>query len=202
MDNQAYLDQLAASNRPTKPSKFFELSSSKIFKFLAAAIGLFILLLIFGNVMSGIKNGKRQELIDFKAHLDGINRTIDRYQGALKSSSLRSHSASLFTIISTTADATQTFIDANYKPDKDTKPSDSEGKLADERDADLYNAKINGLLDRTYARKFAYEISVLMSDESKLVKQFDDAAFKSAIQSSYNSLSVLKDSFTSFSEAK
>lgn len=202
MDNQAYLDQLAASNRPTKPNKFLELSSSKIFKLVAAAVGTFILIFIIGAILSSVKGGKQQTLLDFKARLDGISSTIDKYQGSLKSSSLRSHSASLYTIITTTASATGDFIEANYKPDKDSKPSKSEDERTTERDNDLYDAKINGLLDRTYARKFAYEISVLMSDESKLLKQFDDAGFKNAINSSYNSLSVLKDSFTSFSETK
>ena len=42
MDNQAYLDQIAASNRPEKSSKLSTVIKSNIFKIGAGAVGLFI----------------------------------------------------------------------------------------------------------------------------------------------------------------
>lgn len=199
MDNQTYLDQIAASTRPQKSSTMQSIFKNNIVKIVAGVIGAFILIILVGSILGGIRDGKRQEVIDFKARLDGITESINTYQGSVKSSSLRSQSASLYAIVHTTSTATNDYMTAQGIKGKQ---SEDEDKAKEERNNDLQEAKINGLLDRAYARKFAYEISVLMATESKLIKEAKTNEFKTALESSYNSLSVLKDSFTSFSASK
>ena len=201
MDNQAYLDQIAASNRPEKSSKLSTVIKSNIFKIGAGAVGLFIILFIIGQILSGIQGNTKQTFFDFKVRLDNVTGTIEEYQGLVKSSRLRSYSASLSTIISSTQKSVEEYANKTYPKVKIT-GSDEINKAAEELKNDLFNAKINGLLDRVYARKLAYEISVIMSEESKLIKAVKDNDFKKALQSSQNSLSIIKESFTSFSETK
>jgi hypothetical protein len=201
MDNQAYLNQIAASNRPEKTPKFSGILKNNIFKIGAIVVGLFILIFIIGQILSGIKGDTKQDFFDFKVRLDNTSKTLKQYQGLVKSSRLRSYSASLATIVSSTAKATDNYAAKVYPKVKIT-GSETITKSAEELENDLHNAKINGFLDRVFARKLTYEISVIMADESKLIKSIKDEEYKKALQSSYDSLSVIKDSFASFSETK
>ena len=201
MDNQAYLDQIAASNRPEKASKFSSIIKSNIFKLLAAAVGIFVIVFIIGQILSGVQGNTKQTLFNFKVRLDNVIGAIDEYQGSIKSSRLRSYSASLSTIASSTQQSVEEYANKTYSKPKIT-GSDEVNKAGEELKNDLFNAKINGLLDRVYARKLSYEISIIMTEESKLIKAVKDNDFKKALQNSQDSLSVIKDSFTSFSETK
>ena len=72
----------------------------------------------------------------------------------------------------------------------------------DALDSELFEAKINGLLDRIYAHKMAYEVSALMSEESEISSATNDASLKSLLTTSYDSLKNLYDRFNGFSETK
>ena len=201
MDNQAYLNQISASNRPETTSKLSGLFKNNIFKISIITVGLFILIFIIGQILSGLKGDTKQDFFDFKVRLDNTSKTIKNYQGLVKSSRLRSYSASLATIISSTTKATDDYASKTYPKVKIT-GTEAVTKAAEELENDLHDAKINGFLDRVYARKLAYEISVIMAEESKLIKSIKDTEYQKALQSSYDSLSVIKDSFASFSETK
>ena len=69
-------------------------------------------------------------------------------------------------------------------------------------EADLFEAKITGTLDRIMAHKMVYEITVLYTDEQNVYKATNDSGLKSALESSMSSLETLYDKFNSFSEAK
>jgi hypothetical protein len=69
-------------------------------------------------------------------------------------------------------------------------------------EADLFEAKINGNLDRIYAHKMAYEISLFMNEETKLINTTKNSDYKEILTKSYNSLDNLYDSFSNFSETK
>ncbi len=198
MDNQAYLDQIAASNRPLKSSKLSNFLASNVFKLVAIGVGILVLIIVAANIVGGAKEKRIQEVVDFKAHLENLTESIEEYQGLVKSSSLRSQSASLSTIIGTITTATSDYIDKTY-PNEKIEPSKKETSRAEERDSELFDAKINGLLDRTYARKLVYEISVIMATESKLIKSAKDNSFKEELRDSMNSLSVIQESIENLS---
>ena len=67
---------------------------------------------------------------------------------------------------------------------------------------ELFEAKINGILDRIYAHKMAYEISLITARESQIIKSVNNDVLKEALVKSYDSLGVLYDKFNDFSETK
>jgi hypothetical protein len=89
------------------------------------------------------------------------------------------------------------------------KPKDANENIAEEETLakddlvnELFEAKINGNLDRIYAHKMAYEISLITSREIQLYKSTNNESLKEILDTSYNSLSNLYDKFNDFSETK
>jgi hypothetical protein len=67
---------------------------------------------------------------------------------------------------------------------------------------DLFEAKINGLLDRVFSHKMTLEIYSIMSDEGSLNKDTKDANLQSLLSNSFDSLNNLYTQFNDFSETK
>ena len=67
---------------------------------------------------------------------------------------------------------------------------------------ELFEAKINGLLDRVFAHKMALEIFSVMSDEAGIINASSDEALKNLLTTSYDSLNNLYTQFNDFSETK
>ena len=138
-------------------------------------------------------------------YMDSTMGAISNYQGNLKSSALRSHSASLYSVLSNTKRDVSGYLTEVYgsREAEPTKTMEADEQLhADGLNSDLFNAKINGILDRIFAHKMAYEITMIMSRESALYERASDAELKSALESSHNSLSTLYSEFNEFSETK
>ena len=206
MDSQDYLDQIAASARPMKPAKrgiggFF---SSKWFKWGMVALALLMVIIIFGSML-GNRTTLEQRCTEMKLHIDNTSEVISEYQPLVKSSLLRSLSASLKGILANTSSQLNSYMVAayNYNQDKVKEALVEEAQLArDELANDLFEAKINGLLDRVYAHKMANEIYLIMSDESGIANDSDDEDLKSLLSASYDSLNNLYTQFNDFSETK
>ena len=88
-------------------------------------------------------------------------------------------------------------------------PKDVNKKVTEKASADnealedeLFKAKINGVLDRVFANKMAYEISLFMAEEDNLYKITKDDSLKEALDKSRNSLENLYDAFDNFSETQ
>ena len=204
MDKQEYLNQISQNVAPTKKSlpNFF---SSKIFKFLLSAVALFVLIMILGAILSGNNNKTKNNAISLKLHLDNLSEAISTYQPSLKSSDLRGYSASLASIVSETSKSLTTFLEEQYEyKEKNVEKSliNSETALYETLNNDLFSAKINGLLDRTYAHEMAYEISIITACESEIYRATKSTDLKEILQSSYDSLENLYDKFNDFSETK
>ena len=204
MEAQDYLNQISKTSVPLqKPkSSFF---SSKLFKILLAAVAVIIVAIAASSIVTSVKNSRKNDLISLKLHLDNLSETISDYQPLLKSSALRSSSASLSSIISNTNSELTTYLteiyDFNAKKVDETLTA-AEAALSEELNDDLFKAKINALLDRTYAHKMAYEISIILSRESSILKTISNEKLKSELTSSISSLETLYDNFDSFSETK
>lgn len=202
MDNQAYLDKISAKNRPVKSGGFLK---SPIFKPLligAIAVVIFLVMLI---AKSGNNNTLENRVAALQLHVDNLSTTMNTYQPSVKSSILRSNSATLKSVLSSTSSTLSNLASSLKKGkesslDKNTKAKET--ALAKELEDDLFNAKINGLLDRTYARKMAYEISIITAREADIIKSVKNEDTKAALESSRSSLLTIYDSFNNFSEAK
>ena len=200
MDGQDYLNQISATVRPEKKSKMSFMSST-IFKVIAGAVVAFILIAVFGAIINGGKAGARDQAIALKLNLDGVLEVISEYQPSVKSSNLRSSSASLYSILSNTNRELENNITETYKYNPKSDDKKFEETTALERDglsSALFEAKINGILDQVYANKMAYTISLIMSNESSLSNATSNEDLQTILSSSYNSLDTLYSQFSDF----
>lgn len=202
MDSQDYLDQISKSVRPVKPPRkgLMGILTSKYFMWGGIAVGLLIVIMIFGSMLGG-KESLSDKVINLKLHMDSTNEVVSQYQPIVKSSQLRSLSASLRGILANTSSQLNTFIIQTYG-DKAVKETMVEA-AALTRDGlmnELFESKINGYLDRMYAHKITLEVYSFMSEEAGIINATSDEALKSLLTSSQNSLNNLYTQFNDFSE--
>ncbi|MBQ1387551.1 hypothetical protein IIY68_02055 [Candidatus Saccharibacteria bacterium] len=204
MDRQEYLNQISMKSRPAKNSKS-GIFASKFFWVGVIGAAIFILILIIGGILSGARGNNKDRLLALVLHIDNTSEAIGEYQPNVKSSDLRSYSASLNGVLSNTSRELTNYIAEKYN----MKPKDANENIAEEETLakddlvnELFEAKINGNLDRIYAHKMAYEISLITSREIQLYKSTNNESLKEILDTSYNSLSNLYDKFNDFSETK
>lgn len=208
MDNQEYLNQISATSRPVGIKKkglgggFF---SSKFFILGVVFVVTLILLAVIGAVLGSGKESKKEKMYALSAHITYDMQVISEYQDLVKSSNLRSDSASLNNVLSATNRDLETFFEETYNnsdPEKVLGESKmNELELArDDLLSELFDAKINGTLDIIYARKLTYEISLLMSEEEQVYNNAKDETLLNTLSTSYNSLKNLYDKINGFSE--
>lgn len=209
MDGQEYLNQISQSNKKPAPTGKFALNkeffTSKIFIFVAASLALLVLIIILGSVLGANKVDERGLAYDLKLHLTKTAEVIQEYQNDVKSSELRSSGASLHGLL-TNADKEITdylvkkydFKDKNISKELDAKATAVQEELANE----FFEAKINGVLDRTFAHKMAYEILLFKAEETKLRNATKSEDLKAALDKSLASLDNIYPKFNDFSEGK
>ena len=177
--------------------------TSSYFKWGMVAFGALILIAIIGSMMGGGET-LEDKCIDLLLRLDNTNElVIDEYQPYVKSSKLRSLSASLKGVYSSTSYELGTFLAQAFEFDKNKLEEKRKEAALLEPEAladELFKAKINGLLDRTYAHKMALEIYSVMSDEMSIYNSTDGVSLRELLESSYNSLNNLYTQFNDFSE--
>ncbi len=202
MDNTEYLKQISQTVRPEKKSMGW--MSSPIFKVAVGGIIAFILIMIIGSVLSNGKASLKQQTISLKFHVENTLDAISSYKDNLKSSNLRSSSVSLSSVLSDTKRKLTEYTDGKYsKKDSDIERLEEEAVAhKEELEADLFEAKISGILDRTFAHKMALEISLITAEEASIYDASKDENLQSILESSYNSLNNLYNNFNDFSETK
>ena len=207
MDGQQYLQQIAESNRPMPKGGgkggISRLLSSKFLLVGAIGLGLLIVIIIIGAILGGNKSGVKDLSYELKLHLDNTTGVIQEYQQFVKSSELRSNSASLQGVLSNTSRDLTSYLEEKYDfRDNDiSKAMEEEAELVrDELNNELFESKINGILDRIFAHKMAYETSLLMAEEEQLANNSGDEALTELLDTSYQSLENLYNKFNDFSE--
>lgn len=200
MDSQSYLNEISASVRPQKKSKADFLKSKFVLVGIIGVAGIAILA-ILGSVMGGRQSGAKEQVFTLQLRLSNLVETVEEYQPSIKSSELRSNSASLKGVLSNTNNEIEKYIEEQLdkkKPEK--KLTESEQSHIDELNEELFQAKINGIMDRIYAHKMAYEISLLMTMEDKLYDASKNETLRGILDTSYDSLENLYGKFDQFSE--
>lgn len=203
MENQEYLNQIAAQARPTETPGRGGIFKSKLFLGLVAVIGVLTVVMIVVAIISGNKSAGPDELgFSLQMHIEGTSSIINKYQPLVKSSVLRSSSASLNTILSDTNAGLTNYLSGLSSKSKVENLRVAADTARDELDQELFAAKINGNLDRVYAHKMTYEIELLAAEENKLINLTKSDKLKELLTKSYSSLETLYDQFNDFSEAK
>lgn len=206
MDGQDYLNQISAKNRPVKSSgRLSGILKSKFFWVGTIGIGLTLLVVIIGSALTGGKSSEQDLSIALKLHLDNTSAVIKEYQKFVKSSSLRSSSASLDGALTFTSTKLNEYLVSKYQYNGKSIKKNIETEANTAKDAlasNLFEAKINGVLDRTFASKMAYEISMIAAEEVKIINTTKNEALKELLGSSRDSLENLYPSFNDFSESQ
>ena len=207
MDGQDYLNQISASVRPYKQPKS-GLLSSPIAKVIVGGLVALILIIILGSILGGGKSAILKKGTSLKYSIEGTLEVISKYQPNIKSSDLRSDSASLYTVLKNTDRdltdylvAKQKFQDGGKKEDVFyTKLRNEAMQGRDVLSNELFEAKINGVLDKVYAYRMAYEISSIMARLGDIYELSKDNELQSLLATSINSLDNLYNKFNDFSE--
>ena len=205
MDGQEYLNQISATNRPEKSSKFSKILTSKYFLIGAIAVVALILIMVVGAALSSGKSNEKEDGYALLLHLNNTGELVNTYQSDVKSSELRASSASLGGVLSETSKQLDEYLTAKYNvKEKDIKKDivDEANLQKDGLNSELFEAKINGILDRVFAHKMAYEIALISTEESKLIKTTKNDNLRDLLTTSYDSLDNLYSKFNDFSETK
>ena len=204
MDRQEYLNQISMKNQPAKKSKS-GIFASKFFWIGAIGVAVFILIMIVGSALGGGSTSVKDKIFGLILHIDNTFELVGKYQPDVKSSDLRSYSASLSGILLDTSRSLTSYATEKYNfkaNDVKEEITEEETVAKDGLDTELFEAKINGNLDRIYAHKMTYEISMITTREAQIIKSVNNDILKEALIKSYDSLDVLYSKFNDFSETK
>ncbi|MBR5647536.1 hypothetical protein IKW73_01145 [Candidatus Saccharibacteria bacterium] len=195
MDGQSYLNEISMANRPAPKSKM-DFMKSKFF--IVGAIGVvgLILLLIIGAVLGGGSSVKDQT-ITLKVRLDNTAALVGDYQPSIKSSILRSSSASLYSVMTNTSRELGEYLGEEKVPAKITEDEDAHKEALS---SELFEAKINGVLDRTFTYKMVYEISLITTMERRIANSAKSDDLKNILETSLESLDNIYNALNNFSE--
>ena len=206
MESQEYLNQLSAKVRPEKVSKGgLSFLNSIYVKIILGAVVALVLLAILGSLIGGTRVDESTKVLSLNARIANTESVIKTYQTNVKSSDLRSNAASLASVLANTSRDLTTYTSENYKSKGKDAQKAIDAKAATEKEeleTELFSAKINGILDRIFAHKMAYEISVIATREEEIINSTGKAELKEILTTSYESLANLYDKFNDFSETK
>ena len=157
MEGQEYLNQISAENRPAKKTRVGDFALKILKVILIGVVGL-IIVLIINSIITGVRSSEKELNFKLQLHIDNTAKVISDYQPDVKSSNLRSSSASLYSVLSNTSRELTNYLNERYEKNKNaSKDLKEEAETAkDELEVELFEAKINGNLDRIYAHKMAY----------------------------------------------
>lgn len=206
MESQEYLNQISAKVRPEKVSKGgLNFLNSIYVKIILGAVAALVLLALLGSLIAGTRVDESTKVLSLSARIANTESVIKAYQANIKSSDLRSNAASLASVLANTSRELTTYASEKYKSKGKDAQKAIEAKATtdkEELETELFSAKINGILDRIFAHKMAYEISVIATREEEIINSTGKAELKEILTTSYESLANLYDKFNDFSETK
>ena len=205
MNDLDYLNQISQGvSKPAAQSGGF---LDKKMKIVLGVLGGVIVFFII--VMAALGSSSTQEKTDL-TEIGRLNwrsneliKVINTYNGALNHSSLRSSGASLSTLLTEISATTQKYLQDSATEDEaatTATPTSSDTQIIQNLNTSLTKAKLNGLLDRTYANEMYYQIRWLIALEESVTKKSNDEVLKKYLGSSTESLTRLQDAFYKFSE--
>ena len=205
MNEQEYLNQISASVRPEKAKKQGSgILSSPFFKVGIIGLAMLILIIIIGSVLGGGGKDGKTKAISLVLHLDNTAEVISDYQPSVKSSDLRSSLATLGSVLNNTSRDLTEYLSEKYGFKSNSASKDLVEQADLERDgleSDLFEAKINGTLDRIIIHKMIYEITMIYTDEQAIYGSTSDSGLQAKLESSMSSLRTLHEKFSNYSEA-
>ncbi len=210
MNNKDYLEQIAADTRTGKPKGKGLLNTIKNLPpttkklLIGGAIAVFVIM-IFGMILSsgGDKNKEIDLVEKISLRTENMSKDIFDYNKLVKSSKLRSLGNSLSAVLTETNYAVNTILKEDFGSKSTAKTTKEktqldEDAIMEEMTTTLENGRLNGILDRVYAREFAYQIAMLISLEQETYEKTKKQSLKDVLTSSMNNLDGLHTQFDDF----
>lgn len=207
MDNLEYLHQISQSVSPSAKSTSFAsflAQNSLTLKILIGGLVAFAVLIGVGALINSGSTTSADLAKQLYARIDNVNTTISTYNKSLKSSQLRSITSSLTGALTGTSAQLKTYLETTYA-EEDQPLALPESLAASEAEANtalnntLNTAKLNGLLDRTYASQILLQVNLLLSLTSELAGHDSDPALYQILNNFYSNLSSIRQSLDSYS---
>lgn len=200
MNDLEYLNQISAKPAPVQPTLFDK--KTKLILIIAAAVLLLVVILMAVAGSSSSEPTASSELARLYHRSDALEQSLTTYTPSVKSSSLRSSAATLSTILAELKSTSNTYFTASGAKLEDYPLAASDSKIITALDSSLENARLNGILDRTFASEIYYQIRYLIIIEDSTLAKSSDASLTTFLQSSKTSLERLRDTFATFSESE
>lgn len=202
MDNQTYLNQIAV--KPTPNQGIGRFLSPAIIKLIIGAVIALIFIIILGSIL----NSANQKTIDLYAsfnlriqNLISSNGPLATYTKDLKSSDLRNLSGTLQSSLNSTAKELSGLLSSlGVDTSNISETAQSDANISSYT-SELANAKLNGVLDRTFASSTSLQISILLSMESEIRAKTDNSSLASLVDRSSADLETLLTQFTDYSNS-
>lgn len=201
MDNLEYLNQISVKPKApaSSPSLLPALNKKVIFIILGVLVGLALIAILI-SAFSSSAPSEPAELSPLRAlylHFDNLSAPLDSYTNQVKSPVLRSSGRTLAVTLSNSKTALASLLESEYGvASKDLKLDASTSAELETFKNSLENARLNGILDRTYANELSYQISVLLIYESSALEKTSSENVKSFLKTSSASLETLKEDFS------
>ena len=204
MDNFAYLNEIAASNRPVQnpaaaPQK---MRGATVIKIVAIGVVAFVMLMAVGALIGSLQ-GKTENLTkQLYLRTTNLSTVMQDYNKELKSSDLRTLGASLAGALTNATTQLTSYIGGEDAEERapDAKTVEEETAVLEELTASLTNARLNGILDRAYANLVGLQVSLIMSMISELEARTDDAELLEVLSTYRGNLEVLHQGFEAYDD--
>lgn len=189
-----YLDQISAPQKRTiAPNPFV----------LLGVIGVGILAIVgFGlMIFSSSSTSGTDRVAELNLRLATLQKIADTQQRNLRNNDLRSTNAAFSLYLSNTARDMKDPVAALGITETSTpkKLTAAEATLSTSINTSFEEAKLNIILDRTYAREMAYQIGVLRTMMTSVYKTTSNKTLKTTLETSDPSLQQVAKSFEDFS---
>ena len=202
MNDLEYLNQISAKANQSSKTGFFDKKMKIVLGVLGGVILLAIILMSIGGNSSTPEATVSSELTRLYTRASELSKTITKYNSSISHSALRSNGAQLSTLLTEITTSTSSYLTNNLGTDpKKLTLTESDAANISKLDDDLKKARLNGLLDRTYAHEMDYQIDYLLIIEESIHKKNSDNYLNAFIESSSSSLTLLKESFHNYSES-
>lgn len=205
MDNFEYLNQISRSTHASKHAKPAKSGLAKIpiAKFAIGGVVLFFLLMAIGALLGSIKSKPQTLTKQLYTRTMSVNENITTFNRSVKSSRLRAIGASLSSVLTHTSKQLSDYL-SSTSSDKDPLALDkslaeSEASFSEAIKLSLTNAKLNGILDRTYENQLSLQVSLLLSLNSQLLARTKDPNLIQILNTFGSSLQTIHQNLENYS---
>lgn len=202
-DNVNYLNQISASTKPSKKGASDRLFSPTVIKFIIGGVAAAILMIIVGSLLGGLNNKPVDLTKQLYVRSENLGKTYDTFYKKIKSNKLRSANSTFSSALTDLRVKIANRLADGYQYDVSKIDSGlvaSETAYIEALNKILDDSNLNNILDRTYAREIAYQISLLISIESEISERTKDQELKTIVENSKTVLETLKPQFDDFSD--